>query len=308
MKYALAVHGGAGTILKSRMTRELEQEYLTGLHDALSAGEQILKTGGASMDAVVAAVCALENNPLFNAGKGSVFNSEGSHEMDAAVMNGMDLAAGAVCGVKGVKNPVLLARTVMEQTDHVLLSGTGAEKIARLHNLEFEPDEYFFSAQRYDQWKKVQGSSDTMLDHSDEKKFGTVGAVAIDENGNLAAATSTGGMTNKMFNRIGDTPLIGSGTYANNRTCAVSCTGHGEFFIRQVAAYDVSCLMEYGKFSLDEACNETVNRKLRDMGGEGGLIAIDHHGNISLVFNSEGMYRGSVRQGEERRVAIYGRS
>lgn len=303
--YALAIHGGAGTIVKTSMTPEKEQAYSLGLKNALLEGEKILAAGGTAVDAVCECVKVLEDNPLFNAGKGSVFTNKGTHEMDASLMDGSNLAAGAVAGVSGVKNPVLLARLVMEKTEHVLLSGSGAEELARLHTLEFCDDDYFYDDFRYKQWLSVKDSESTMLDHTEDKKFGTVGAVALDQHGNIAAATSTGGMTNKMFNRIGDTPIIGAGTYASNETCAISCTGHGEFFIRSVVAYDVACLMAYRGLSLADACEEVVNNKLVKTGGEGGLIAIDRKGNISLVFNSEGMYRGCLKAGESPIVSIY---
>jgi L-asparaginase / beta-aspartyl-peptidase len=303
--HSLAIHGGAGTILKSAMTPEKEAAYSSSLEKALLVGEKILSSGGSAIDAVCASVQNLEDNPLFNAGKGSVFTNLGGHEMDASIMDGSNLMAGAVAGVTGVKNPVLLAKLIMEKTEHVMLAGIGAENLARLHKLEFCDDQYFYDEFRYKQWLSVKDTESTMLDHKDDKKFGTVGAVALDKHGNLAAATSTGGMTNKMFNRIGDTPIIGAGTYAANATCAISCTGHGEFFIRAVVAYDVACLMEYKGLSLEDACHEVVNRKLVKLGGEGGLIALDGKGNISLVFNSEGMYRGSVKSGEKPLIAIY---
>jgi len=289
--FSLAIHGGAGTITRGQMSPEKEQAYLQGLNDALETGRKVLSTGGTSLDAVESAIIYLENNALFNAGKGAVYNSEGKHEMDASIMNGKTLEAGAVTCVYNIKNPVQVARMVMEKSQHVLLSGAGAELFAKSVNADFEPDGYFDDAFRYQQWQEISGSESVQLDHS-EKKFGTVGAVALDQYGNLAAATSTGGLTNKKWGRIGDTPLIGSGTYANNETCAVSCTGVGELFIRSVVAYDISCLIEYKGLSLKEACNRVVMEKLVKIGGEGGLIAIDKHGNIELPFNSEGMYRG----------------
>lgn len=305
MKYAIAIHGGAGTILKSSMTPEKEKAYTIGLQAALNEGEIILKNGGSSLDAVCAAVVSLENNPLFNAGKGSVFNHEGVHEMDASVMTGNSRFAGAVAGVTGVRNPVLLSRLVMEKTDHVFLIGRGAEELARENKLPFEQPDYFYNELRHDQWLALKDSSNIQLDHSEGKKFGTVGAVAFDIHHNLAAATSTGGMTNKKFGRVGDTPIIGSGTFASNESCAISCTGHGEHFIRQVTAYDVACLIEYKGLSLQEACDVVIHKKLMPVGGEGGLIGIDSQGNIAMVFNSEGMYRASVREGENQIIAIY---
>jgi beta-aspartyl-peptidase (threonine type) len=299
----LAVHGGAGTISRSSMTPEKEKAYKSALEDALNKGFFLLKDGSSALDAVQAAVMSLEDCPLFNAGKGSVFTHDGTHEMDAAIMEGKYLKAGAVAGVRNIKNPVLLARNVMDKSEFVLLSGKGAEDFAILHAISTEEAEYFFDQLRYDQLLESHSTGKTQLDHTD-KKFGTVGAVAYDKHGNLAAATSTGGMTNKRFSRIGDSPIIGAGTYANNQTCAISCTGHGEFFIRSVVAYDVSCLMEYKGLSLEEACNLVVNKKLKEMGGEGGLIAVDNLGNVCLPFNSEGMYRGWMSE-KEKNVSIY---
>ena len=302
-KLVLAVHGGAGTILPSSMTDEKEKAYTSALEASLRAGYSLLEKGYSSLDAVAAAVVILEDCPLFNAGKGSVFTHEGAHEMDALIMDGRTLKAGAVAGVQNIKNPVVLARSVMDHSEFVFLSGKGAEDFAALMKIPREEADYFFNQFRYDQLMESRMTGSVQLDHND-KKFGTVGAVAIDCNGNLAAATSTGGMTNKRYNRIGDTPVIGSGTYANNKTCAISCTGHGEYFLRAVVAYDISCLMEYKGLSLREACDVVVYKKLVDMGGEGGLIAIDLHGNCALPFNSEGMYRGYKSDNEEV-VKIY---
>jgi len=302
--FTIAIHGGAGTILKKSLTEEKEKAYKSALQDALDAGYAILAAGGKALDAVQAAVVSLEDCPLFNAGKGSVFTHDEKHEMDASIMDGSSLNAGAVAGVRNVRNPVLLARAVMEKSEFVLLSGKGAEEFAKSVQLPFETDDYFFSQFRYDQLKEIIGSEKTILDHS-EKKFGTVGAVALDGNGNLAAATSTGGMTNKRYGRIGDTPVIGSGTYANNKTCAVSCTGHGEFFLRSVVAYDISCLMEYKGMSLRQACEKVVMEKLVSIGGEGGIVAVDSNGNHALVFNSEGMYRGMRDSSGQNLTAIY---
>jgi beta-aspartyl-peptidase (threonine type) len=307
MNFSLAIHGGAGTITRSSMTSDKEQKYLQALDNALKAGETILKNAGTSLDAVSAAVQNLEDCPLFNAGKGSVFTNSGGHEMDASIMDGRDLSAGAVAGVRSVKNPVLLARAIMEKSEHVFLAGQGAAAFAKSIGMQFEVDEYFYDEFRYQQLQEAISSGRVQLDHTENgnKKFGTVGAVALDQHGNLAAATSTGGMTNKRYNRIGDTPMIGAGTYANNATCAISCTGHGEYFIRSVVAYDISCLIEYKGLSLQEACEIVVQQKLVKIGGEGGLIAVDAKGNIDLPFNSEGMYRGMVRSGEVRSVLIY---
>jgi beta-aspartyl-peptidase (threonine type) len=309
--YALAIHGGAGTILKSTMTPEKELAYKNGLQDAIEAGESILKSGGSAFDAVESAIIQLENNPLFNAGKGAVFTNNGTHEMDASIMNGKDLMAGAVAGVQGVKNPIALARAVMEQSEHVLLTGNGAMDFAKKVNAPFENEDYFFVQLRYDQLQQAKQSNSMILDHTEdkiehgEKKFGTVGCVALDLQGNLAAGTSTGGMTNKKFGRVGDSSIIGAGTYANNNTCAISCTGHGELFIRSVVAYDISCLMEYKNLSLKEACDIVVMDKLVKIGGEGGLIALDAKGNIVLPFNSDGMYRASKKQNGDIFIGIY---
>ena len=305
--FSLAIHGGAGTITKNQLTPELERSYLKALDEALEEGYSILEKNGSAIDAVAASVVALENNILFNAGKGSVFTKNGKHEMDASLMDGSTLAAGAVAGVYNIKNPILLTKQVMECTEHVLLSGTGAMEFAKQAGNDFEPDSYFFSQFRYDQWMAVKNSDIVDLDHNIqiEKKFGTVGAVACDVHGNIAAATSTGGMTNKQFGRVGDTPLIGCGTYANNKTCAISCTGHGELFMKAVAAYDVSCLMEYKGYNLQQAMDIVVNDKLVKINGEGGMIGTDANGNIAMLFNSEGMYRGMQNSLGEKQVAIY---
>ena len=307
-KFTIAVHGGAGTISKKSMTPEKEAAYLKALNDAIDAGYRILEKNGDALDAVKAAVIELENNILFNAGKGSVFTNTGTHEMDASIMNGKDLAAGAVAAVKNIRNPIELAYTVMKKSEHVFLIGNGAEEFAKQNGIAFEPDEYFYSEFRHKQLLKTKKSNETALDHSvdlDDKKFGTVGAVACDVNGNLAAATSTGGMTNKQFGRVGDSPIIGIGTYANNKTCAISCTGHGEPFIKAVAAYDVSCLMEYKGFSLEKAMNKVVMKKLLKIDGEGGMIGVDAKGNASLIFNSKGMYRGLKNSDGKTEVEIY---
>jgi beta-aspartyl-peptidase (threonine type) len=337
-KIALAIHGGAGTILKSLMTEELEAEYRSGLQNALEIGWRILQKGGDAFEAVEMAVCELENFPLFNAGRGSVFTHDGKNEMDAAIMNGANLKAGAVAFVKNVRNPVKLARLVMEKTEHILLAGDGAESFARQMNVEFADDAYFFTEHRYQQLLKAREEGIIQLDHTVEepelieeeiqiqdskfkiqdseqnsnpkskiqnpKSFGTVGAVACDANGNLAAATSTGGMTNKKFGRIGDTPIIGAGTYADNQTCAVSCTGHGEYFMAGVTAYDVAARMKYKNISLEQAARETVEF-LTEIGGEGGFIAVDSAGNVALPFNCEGMYRAFFTANGAATVEIY---
>jgi beta-aspartyl-peptidase (threonine type) len=308
-KHAIAIHGGAGTILRTLMTPEKEAQYKQGLKNALLIGNEVLNKGGSSLDAVEAAVMSLENFPLFNAGKGAVFTNKGTHEMDASIMEGKNLEAGAVSGISNVQNPVHLAKVIMQKSGHVFLQGADAELFAKTMNLPFQENNYFYTEERYKQWQDVKDTDGYQLDHTvletGEKKFGTVGAVALDVYGNLAAATSTGGMTNKRFGRVGDSPVIGAGTYANNHTCAISCTGHGEYFLRAVVAYDISCLMEYKSYTLNQACNFVVKDKLVKMGGEGGLIGIDTQGNIELCFNSEGMYRGILRQDEEMFLGIY---
>ncbi|MDM9632164.1 isoaspartyl peptidase/L-asparaginase family protein [Robiginitalea aurantiaca] len=305
--FAIAIHGGAGTLVKGMMTPEKEKAYKQALETALDKGYAVLSAGGTATDAVMQSVIELENCPLFNAGKGSVFTADGTHEMDAAIMEGSALNAGAVSLISGIENPVVLARDVMEKSDHVFLAGEGAMKFARSLNYKLKDEAYFFDQFRYDQWKELKGTDAFQLDHSVKKdsKFGTVGAVACDIHGNLAAATSTGGMTNKRFGRIGDSPILGAGNYANNKTCAVSCTGSGEFFIRGVAAYDVSCLMEYRGLSLEAATNEVIQKRLLEIGGDGGLIAVDVHGNIAMPFNTEGMYRASNTSLGGKTVQIY---
>ncbi len=305
--YTIAIHGGAGTIARHLLDDQKQREYEEGLRAALDAGFSILENHGTALDAVTAAVQSLEDCPLFNAGRGSVFNHEGRHEMDASLMRGDNREAGAVSGLCHVKNPILLARAVMEHSEHVLLSGEGAEAFAKEQGLAFEPDSYFYNEFRYQQYKEALAADRIQLDHSPagDKKFSTVGAVALDSQGNICAATSTGGMTNKKYGRIGDTPIIGAGTYANNKTCAVSCTGHGELFIRQVVAHQVHCLMAYKGYSLQQACDEVVMQDLVAIGGEGGLIAVDAKGNIAMPFNSEGMYRGSKSSNGSQVVLIY---
>jgi beta-aspartyl-peptidase (threonine type) len=311
-RVALVIHGGAGTILREEMSLARETAYRDGLQQALARGWEILKDGGAALDAVEEAVRVMEDNPLFNAGRGSVFTHDGKHEMDAAIMSGEGLRAGAVAAVSLVKNPITFARRLMEKTPHVLVCGSGAEEIARELNCEFAPPEYFHDAFRYEQLLEARREQEVRLDHSPGKSIsspgkalGTVGAVACDVRGHLAAATSTGGMTNKRFGRVGDTAIIGAGTYADDKTCAVSCTGYGEFFIRAVAAYDVACLMKYRGLALQDACEQVVNHTLREMGGDGGLIAVDHMGNIALPFNCEGMYRAWITHNQAAQVAIY---
>jgi len=306
-KFSIAIHGGAGTLLKGQMTPEKEKAYKQALEKALEEGYRILETGGNATDAVEASVKSMEDSPLFNAGKGSVFTAEGNHEMDAAIMEGKDLKAGAVTLIKGIKNPISLARTVMDKSEHVFLAGEGAMRFAKSNGFTFENNDYFFDQLRYDQWQEIKGSDHFQLDHSVKKdsKFGTVGAVACDSHGNLAAATSTGGMTNKKWGRVGDSPMIGAGNYANNKTCAVSCTGSGEFFIRGVVAYDVSCLMEFKGWSLKKSASEVIDKRILEIGGDGGLIAVDAQGNITMPFNTEGMYRACKSSDGKKEIAIY---
>ena len=298
------------------MTQQQEAEYHDGLRAALDKGTEVLKGGGSAVDAVVAAITLLEDNPIFNAGRGSVFTKKGINEMDAALMDGSNLMAGAIAGVRNIKNPITLAREVMLHSGHVFLSGSGAAEFALKQGIEMATDEYLFNKMRYEQWLEIRDSDFYQLDHKEDNlkgaapnpdhKFGTVGAVACDANGNLAAGTSTGGMTNKRFGRIGDSPVIGSGTYANNATCAISCTGHGEYFLRAAVAHDVSCLMEYKGLSLHDACNLVIKDKLVKMGGEGGLIAVDAKGNHDFCFNSAGMYRGMRNSEGRETIAFYG--
>ncbi len=303
MKPALAIHGGAGTILRSQMTPALEAEYRNGLETALKAGWDILEKGGSSLDAVEAAVCSLEDFPLFNAGRGSVFTHEGQQEMDASIMDGKTLKAGAVASVKNIKNPVCLARLVMERTEHILLAGEGANQFAEQIGVALEPDEYFFTEHRWLQLQEALAAGRVQLDHAAAKPIGTVGAVACDRHGHLAAATSTGGMTNKRYGRVGDTPLIGAGTYADN-VCAVSCTGHGEYFMLGVTAFDVAARMKYKGLPLEDAAREAIE-SLTEIKGDGGLIAVDGHGNVTMPFNSEGMYRGVIGTNQEINIQIY---
>lgn len=303
----LAIHGGAGTILRSMMTPEKEAAYRKALTAGLEAGYAILKDGGAALDAVQAAVVVLEDCPLFNAGRGSVLTNEGIVEMDASIMDGATLNAGALAGVHNVRNPVLGARGVMEQSGHVFLISEGANAFAREIGLPLEEQEYFKTDERMRQWELLRDSTGAVLDHTAtaiEQKHGTVGAVARDVRGNLAAATSTGGMSNKKYGRVGDSPIIGCGTYANNATCAVSATGYGEYFIRAVSAYDVSAMMAYGGLPLAEAMRRSLE-KIAALGGDGGLIGIDRDGNVALEFSSAGMYRGWTDDEGRLHTAIF---
>jgi L-asparaginase / beta-aspartyl-peptidase len=311
--FSIVIHGGAGTILKEDMTPELEAAYTKGLDEALSAGYAVLEEGGSAVNAVKAAIVILEDNLLFNAGRGSVFTKKGVQEMDAAIMDGKNREAGAIAAVRNVRNPIELAAEVMRNSNHVFLSGKGANDFAIKQGIKLEPDEFFFSQFRYDQWKAMRDSDNYSLDHTHQgleelmkdKKFGTVGAAACDKDGNIAAGTSTGGMTNKKYGRIGDSPIIGSGTYAHNPTCAISCTGHGEPFIKAVAAYDVAAHMEYKNMSLHDAMHDVVHKKLIELEGEGGMIGVDAKGNVSMMFNSAGMYRAMQSSTGEKKIGIY---
>ncbi len=309
-KYVLVIHGGAGTLNKSQFTPALEAKYKSGLDSALVVGNTILEKGGTALDAVEATVKVLENNPLFNAGKGAVFTNEGINELDAAIMDGKNLAAGSIAGVRTIKNPITAARAVMEKSEHVLLSGRGAEAFAAMQGIEIVDPSYFYTPERWkgllrakerdsiDQLKKASQTAynDEIDEQRRKDKYGTVGAVALDTHGNLAAATSTGGMTNKKWGRIGDAPIIGSGTYANNKTVAISCTGWGEYFLRLVMAKSISDRMEFGGQSLTLASETLVMKELPALGGDGGLIAVDKNGNIALPFCTEGMYRGFIKK------------
>ena len=309
-RIALAVHGGAGTIERSKMTAGREQEYRAGIEHALRAGREILDRGGSSLDAVEAAVRVLEDDPNFNAGKGSVFTSAGTNEMDAAIMDGKTMNAGAVACLEHVRNPIVLARTLIEKSKHVMMVGRGAEEFAKRNGIELVDAKYFFTQRRWDELQEAKAAE--KLAAGGRKKFsiseagshGTVGAVARDAQGNLAAATSTGGTTNKLPGRVGDSPVIGAGTYANNATCAVSCTGDGEFFIRAVVAHQVSALMAVSGVSLKEAAERAL-ADAQKLGGTGGLIAVDKEGNVTLPFNTSGMYRGYVDEGGRFVIEIY---
>jgi beta-aspartyl-peptidase (threonine type) len=302
--YAIAIHGGAGTLPRADMSAEAEARYRAGLKEAIDAGFALLQEGGSSLDAVTRAVVLLEDNPLFNAGKGAVFTLDGRNELDASIMDGSTLKAGAVCGLTRIRNPVELARAVMERSEHVMLAGAGAEEFASASGFSFVPQSYFYTPERWRQLERIR-SGDASLSALTISHVGTVGAVALDDRGRLAAATSTGGMTGKRYQRIGDSPIIGAGTYADDRSCAVSATGHGEVFIRAVVAHDISARMRFGGRSLEQAVHEVVQEELPPRGGEGGVIAIDTRGNIAIEFNSEGMFRASRRQGGELDVGIF---
>ncbi|WP_254526530.1 MULTISPECIES: isoaspartyl peptidase/L-asparaginase family protein [unclassified Sphingobacterium] len=314
-KYVLAIHGGAGTILKKNMTDSLEKAYIEKLTESLQAGYEQIKQGKSSLDAIEAAIHIMEDSPLFNAGKGAVFTNQGKNELDAAIMDGSNLKAGAVAGVTNIKNPISAARAVMDRSEHVMMIGKGAEEFAQHNGIQIVDPSYFWTKQRWDGLQRAleRDKDRAELDHDDKKaflppykdeKFGTVGCVALDKHGNLAAGTSTGGMTNKKFGRVGDAPIIGAGTYANNATVAISCTGWGEFFIRSVAAFNVSAKMHYAKMDVAKASQEVID-EIGKLGGDGGLIAIDKNGEVAMPFNTEGMYRGTVTADGKIQVEIY---
>jgi beta-aspartyl-peptidase (threonine type) len=313
--FGIVIHGGAGTILKQNMTDSLELAYRAKLEEAIKVGHTILKNGGSAIDAVTKTINILEDSPLFNAGKGAVFTHDETNELDASIMEGASLNAGAIAGVTHIKNPIDLAKEVMINSEHVMLAGKGAEIFAQSRGIELMDPSYFYTEKRYQSLKEIQGketagknqSLSTLLadPNFQNSKFGTVGCVVLDKHGNLAAGTSTGGMTNKRWNRIGDAPIIGAGTYANNATCAVSSTGWGEFFIRAVVAHDISALMEYKGVSLQEAAYEVIQKKVPTLGGNGGIVAIDRKGNVSMEFNTEGMYRAHMNAQGKLYIGIY---
>lgn len=301
-EYAMVIHGGAGTIRKADMSPEREKAYTAALQAALDAGETILKKGGSSEEAVIAAIKIMEDSPLFNAGVGAVFTHEGTNELDASLMRGKDLAAGAVAGVRTVKNPIGLAQKVMNDSKHVLLTGRGAETFAKDMDVPLVDNKHFFTQERWDRLQSVKKSEESGFR---PKKHGTVGCVALDKDGNLAAGTSTGGLTNKRWGRVGDSPIIGAGTYANNETCGVSATGQGEYFIRAAIAYDIHAQMAYNGKSAQEAADLLMQDKLTKMGGLGGVIVMDAKGNVAWSFNTEGMYRASLKAGEKAVIRMY---
>lgn len=313
--FGIVIHGGAGTILKQDMTDSLEAAFKAKLEEAIKVGHAILKSGGSSIEAVTKTINVLEDSPLFNAGKGAVFTHDETNELDASIMDGQTLNAGAIAGVTQIKNPIDLAKEVMLHSEHVMLGGKGAENFAQSRGIELVDPSYFYTEKRFRSLQQAKEIEEAKIDHSQStsfadpfiknQKFGTVGCVALDKNGNLAAGTSTGGMTNKRWNRIGDAPIIGAGTYANNATCAVSSTGWGEFFIRAVVAHDISALMEYKGLSLQEAAKEVIQKKVPAMGGDGGIVAIDRQGNVSMEFNTEGMYRAHMNADGELYIGIY---
>ncbi|MBW2937359.1 isoaspartyl peptidase/L-asparaginase [Aureisphaera sp. CAU 1614] len=315
LKFAIVIHGGAGTILKENMSDSLETAYRNKLEEAIKVGHEILKNGGTALEAVTNAINVMEDSPLFNAGKGAVFTHEETNELDASIMDGNTLNAGAVAGVTHIKNPINLAYEVMVNSEHVMLAGNGAEEFAKLRGFELVDPYYFYTENRFQSLQRIKQKEKTELDHNGktafadpfikDSKFGTVGCVALDKNGSIAAGTSTGGMTNKRWNRIGDAPIIGAGTYANNATCGVSSTGWGEYFIRAMVAHDISAMMEYKGVSLQEATQEVIHKKIPALGGDGGIVALDKDGNIAMEFNTAGMYRAYINTEGELFIGIY---
>ena len=313
-EFAIVIHGGAGGIKREYFTEEQQKAYNDKLQEALNAGYNILEKGGNSLNAIQASINIMEDSPLFNAGKGAVYNSQGNQEMDASIMDGKTLNSGAVAGVNHIKNPILAARIVMDSSKHVMLSGKGAELMVKKYGIEMVNSSYFFTQKRLNQLKKLQGKEKTELDHTaflfkneliDDHKYGTVGAVALDKNGNIAAGTSTGGMTNKKYGRIGDSPIIGAGTYANNLTCGISSTGTGEYFIRTVAAHEVSNLIQYKKLDPKEALHEVLFNQIGKLGGEGGMILLDKNANVYWDFNSSGMFRAFKKSNGETKIEMF---
>lgn len=313
LNFGIVIHGGVGTMNRKDMTPKKEKEYREALEESITSGYKILKDGGTSQEAVEQSIRIMENSPLFNAGKGAVLTAEKTIELDAAFMNGKDLNAGAIASVKTIKNPITAAIKVMEESPHVLLSGRGAEKFAKEKGIEIVDPSYFFTERRendLDRIKSIESSANTSPKQVEKEflsiqKYGTVGAVALDKHGNLAAGTSTGGMTNKKWNRIGDVPIIGAGTYANNSTCAISATGWGEFFIRNVVGHDISALMEYKNYSIEEAARIVIHDKVAALGGDGGVIGIDKDGNVVMEMNTSGMYRAHINSEGELTIEIY---
>lgn len=313
--FGIVIHGGAGTILKAHLTDSMELAYKLKLEESIRKGHAILEKGGTALEAIKATITIMEDSPLFNAGKGAVFTHEETNELDASIMDGSNLNAGAIAGVTHIKNPILLAEEVMLNSDHVMLAGQGAETFAQTRGFELVDPSYFYTKRRFESLQQSKKAEEATLDHDDKTaffdpfikdyKFGTVGCVALDKDGNLAAGTSTGGMTNKRWNRIGDAPIIGAGTYANNATCAVSSTGWGEYFIRAMVAHDISAMMEYKGVSLVEASKEVIQEKVPALGGDGGIIAIDKNGNVSMEFNTAGMYRAHMNAKGELYIGIY---
>lgn len=304
MNYTIAIHGGAGYLTRENISPEKEAGYRQALSKALAAGEAVLKNDGTALDAVETAIRILEDDPLFNAGRGSVFTYDGANEMDAAIMEGHTLRAGAVARVKKVRNPIAAARLIMEQSANVLLVGQGADAFAGAHGLPLEPPDYFYDEFRYQQYLRLRGTGKQALDHTKDDKYGTVGAVAVDRSGHLAAGTSTGGMTNKRYGRVGDSPIIGAGTYANHQ-CAISATGHGEYFMRTVLAHDIAAMAEYQGLQLSEAVSRAIHQKSAALGGEGGVIAVNDTGEVVMDMNTRGMFRGWVKEGAAPEVAVF---